>query len=77
MEESEITKEHLVKEIELEKSMQKILTHEEEGWRLRSCVLWLKGGDKNTKFFQNQCRDRQSWNTKWELKIKDDTVITK
>ena len=34
MEESEITKEHLVKEIELEKNLQKILRHEEEGWRL-------------------------------------------
>ena len=58
MEESEITKEHLVKEIELETSMQKILRQEEEGWRLRSCILWIKGGDQNTKFLQYQCRDR-------------------
>ena len=59
MEVSEITKEHLVKEIELETSLQKILRQEEEGWRLRSRILWLKGGDHNTKFFQNQCRDRK------------------
>ena len=59
MEVSEITKEHLVKEIELETSLQKILQQEEEGWRPQSCILWLKGGDQNTKFFQNQCRDRK------------------
>ena len=67
---------HLVKEIELETSLQKILRQEEEGWRLRSRILWLKGGDRNTKFFQNQCRDRQRWNTLRELKNEDGTVIT-
>ena len=39
MEEREITKEHLVKEIELETSLQKILRQEEEGWRLWSHIL--------------------------------------
>ena len=58
MEVSTISKEHLLKEIELESKLQKILRHEEEGWRLRSVIFWLKGGDQNTKFFQNQCRDR-------------------
>ena len=75
MEESEITRGHLLREIELEKSLQTILRHEEEGWRLRSRVLWLKGGDQNTKIFQNQCRDRQRWNTMRELKNEDGTVI--
>ena len=58
MEVSTITKDHLIKEIELETNMQKIL-RQEEGWRLWSHILWLKGGDQNMKFFQNQCRDRQ------------------
>ena len=58
MEKDEITREHLLREIELEKSLQSILRQEEEGWRLRSRVLWLKGGDQNTKLFQNQCRER-------------------
>ena len=53
MEACEITKEHLIKEIELESTLQKILRQEEEGWRLRSRILWLKGGDQNTKFFQH------------------------
>ena len=34
MEVSTITKEHLIKEIELETNLQKILRQEEEGWRL-------------------------------------------
>ena len=63
MEVSTITKDHLFKEIELEAKLQKILRDEEESWRFRSRVFWLKGGDQNTKFFQNQCRDRQRWNT--------------
>ena len=75
MEESEITREHLLREIELEKILQSIIRQEEEGWRLQSRVLWLKGGDQNTIFFQNQCRERQRRNTMRELKNEDDTVI--
>ena len=59
MEAISINKEHLLKEIQLESKLQKILRHEEEGWRLRARIFWLKGGDQNTKFFQNQCRDRK------------------
>ena len=58
MEVNMITKEHLLKEIDLETRLQKTLRQEEEGWRLRSRIFWLKGGNLNTKFFQNQCKDR-------------------
>ena len=75
MEVSTITKEHLLKEIDLETQLQKILRHEEEGWKLHSRIFWLKGGDQNTKFFQNQCRDRQRWNTIRELNSEDGAVI--
>ena len=75
MEVSTITKEHLIKEIELETKLQKILRQIEEEWRLRSRILWLKGGDQNTNFFQNQCRDRKRWNTIRELKNDDGSVI--
>ena len=44
MEKMEITRELLIKEIELETSLQVILRQEEESWRLRSRVLWIKGG---------------------------------
>ena len=43
--------------------------------RLQSRNLWLISGDQNTKKIQNQCRDRQRWNTIWELKNEDGTVI--
>ena len=75
MEACEITKEHLNKEIELESTLQKILRQEEEGWRLRSHILWLKGGDQNTKFFQNQCKDGKRWNSMQELKAEDGSLI--
>ena len=75
METIHITKEHLMKETELETNLQKILRQEEERWRLHSRILWLKGGDQNTKYFQNQCRDRQRWNTIRELKAEDGTLI--
>ena len=76
MERMEVTRELLIWEIELEKSLQVILRKEEESWRLRSRFLWLKGGDQNTKFFQNQCRERQRINTIREMKNDDDTTIT-
>ena len=75
MEVSTITKEQLVKEIELETKLQKISRQIKEEWRLRSHILWLKGGDQNTKFFQNQCRDKKRWNTIRELKTKDGSAI--
>ena len=75
METSSITKEHLMKEIEMETNLQKILRQEEEGWRLHSRILWLKWGDQNTKYFQNQCRDKQCWNTLRELKAEDGSLI--
>ena len=59
MEESEITREYLLREIELEKSMQSIIRQEEEGWRLRSRDLWLKGRDQNTQKIQNQRRETE------------------
>ena len=75
MEDGTVTKVHLIKEIELETKLQKILRQIEEECRLRSRALWLKGGDQNTKFFQNQCRDRQRWNTIRELKKEDGTAV--
>ena len=76
MEKTEVTRELLLREIELEKSLQSILRQEEESWRLRSRVLWLKGGDQNTKLFQNKCRENQIRNTIRELKKDDGTNIT-
>eukprot|EP00253_Pinus_taeda_P009219 PITA_09219 len=35
---------------------------EEEYWRLKSRILWLKSGDRNTSYFHKQCRARLSRN---------------
>jgi hypothetical protein len=47
---------------------QKILHSEEETWRLKSRSLWLKSGDRNTKFFQRQTKARL-----WRSKVKEIT----
>ena len=52
MEKTEITREHLLREIELEKSLQTILRKEEEGWSLCSRVLWLRGAIKTANYFK-------------------------
>lgn len=53
---------------ELEKRKQKILEAQEVTWRLKSRVLWLKEGDKNTKFFHRFANKRREENTIWEIK---------
>ena len=63
MDEDYISKELLDQEKELDKKIQFLARIEEEEWRLRSRSLWLKGGDMNTKFFHNQCKDQQMKNT--------------
>ena len=35
---------------------------EEEYWRTKSRVLWLRAGDKNTKFFHSKTRQRRHYN---------------
>jgi len=58
-------KDHLIK---LEKEKIRLLQRNEETWRLKSRVLWLKVGDEKTKIFQQSARGRKSINAIWELK---------
>uniref|UniRef100_A0A0V0IG31 Putative ovule protein n=1 Tax=Solanum chacoense TaxID=4108 RepID=A0A0V0IG31_SOLCH len=37
--------------------------YEEASWRQKSRVLWLKQGDKNTRFFQRQATAHRKYNT--------------
>jgi hypothetical protein len=52
----------------LEAERDKILQAEEEKWRLRSRAIWLKSGDKNTKFFHSYASFRRNKNHIWEIR---------
>ena len=53
----------------LEAERDTILREEEEKWRLRSRAVWLKSGDKNTKFFHNYAIFRRNKNHIWEIRV--------
>jgi hypothetical protein len=55
----------------LEHDRNKLLLAEEERWRLKSRALWIKSGDKNTKFFHHYASYR--WNKKHIWEVKDDS----
>ena len=56
--------------------MKTILCKEEEEARLKSRCLWLKAGDQNTKFFHNQCKERNRKNTIKEITSKEGVQIS-
>lgn len=47
------------KEIELNEKLEEFLCREEDLWRQKSRELWLKGGDKNTKFLHASTINRR------------------
>lgn len=54
-----------IKEIEQEK--RNILLIEEQTWRLKSRVVWLNEGDRNTKFFHAFAKGRRAYNSIWHI----------
>eukprot|EP00253_Pinus_taeda_P002472 PITA_02472 len=52
---------------ELERKKQNILKEEEALWRLKSQVIWLKEGDRNTKFFHWYANSRRERNAIWKI----------
>eukprot|EP00253_Pinus_taeda_P020014 PITA_20014 len=55
---------YLIKNIkELEEKKQMILHFQEVTWQLKSRELWLKEGDRNTKFFRRYANYRRNFNT--------------
>lgn len=53
---------------ELEAKNKKILHVQEVTWKLKSRALWLKEGDRNTKFFHGYENHRRQVNTIWGIK---------
>lgn len=54
--------EDLAKYKDLDKKLKELLKNEETMWHQRSRVMWLKDGDKNTKFFHNKAIQRKKVN---------------
>ncbi|KAL9426467.1 hypothetical protein AB3S75_033282 [Citrus x aurantiifolia] len=52
---------------EVERQIQNLLADEEIFWKQRSRADWLKGGDKNTKFFHHKASSRKKKNRIWGI----------
>jgi exonuclease III len=56
---------------ELERDRSTFLREDEERWRLKSRMLWLNGGDKNTRFFHRFASARRSKKQLWDIEQED------
>ena len=54
----------------------KLLVEQEEVWRLKSQVICLESGDKNTKFFQAFAKGMKTQNTIWSLQNEENEEFT-
>ena len=54
--------ENINKEIELTTKLEEFLTREEDMWRQKSREVWLKEGDRNTKFFHTSTINKRRIN---------------
>ncbi|KAF8080175.1 hypothetical protein N665_0969s0004 [Sinapis alba] len=50
---------------------------EEEYWRMKSRVLWLQAGDRNTKYFHAKTRQRRKYNIIIHIQDEKGRVLTK
>eukprot|EP00253_Pinus_taeda_P018078 PITA_18078 len=60
---------HELKIRDLEKKRHKLLGIEEATWRLKIRALWLKEGDRDTKFFHRFTNNRTDTNLIWDIQV--------
>jgi hypothetical protein len=72
----EITYQLQKDELNLQCSYQNVLRWEKDFWCLKSRSLWLKVGDKNTKFFHNQAKFKKMRNNVSKITLEDGTIVT-
>jgi hypothetical protein len=70
---NEVTEQH-GRQLEVDRN--KLLLEEEESWRQKSRAIWIKSGDKNTKFFHNFASYRRNKKFLWEIRDEDGNVHT-
>ena len=58
MDQEEVTHANIIQEREINQAMHQQKRKGEESWRLKSRILWLSVGDKNTTFFHKQYEAR-------------------
>lgn len=58
----------------LKQQLDDILLRDEEDWKQRSRIDWVKAGDRNTRFFQHLVRARRQHNSLDKVMIADQLV---
>ena len=74
LEESPVTPALLIREAELQKKYHKAYREEEIYWRVKSRMLWLQAGDKNTTFFHKQAQARKIYNSINEIQTQGQVI---
>lgn len=70
----ENTREEKLKALSLKLDLKQIAIAKEISWRQKSRCLWLKEGDKNTKFFQRMANSHRRGNSIDKLKIEGEII---
>ena len=61
---------------EVEKEKCNILIVQEQCWRLKCRAIWLKEGDKNTKYFHSFANGLKNTNSIWEIRFAGQSYIS-
>ncbi|XP_047270577.1 uncharacterized protein LOC124899657 [Capsicum annuum] len=69
-----LTEEEIAKKATLFMKYERCLKNEEVAWRQRSRTLWLKGRDRNTKFFYQTANVHKRYNHIDQLEVQGETI---